>query len=80
MKLCITSFLKGRNVMVRKLIERVFMQKQPSAGFFKRDVMKNLAEFAGSRSQKSSLGVLKSSADSTKNPLLKRDFSISVFL
>ena len=42
--------------------------------------MKNLAEFAGSRSQKSSLGVLKSSADSTKNPLLKRDFSISVFL
>ena len=42
---------------------------QGSLGFF---VMKNLAEFAGSRSQKSSLGVLKSSSNSTKKSIIKK--------
>ena len=30
--------------MLRKLTQRVFMQKQPSEGFFKKGVVRNFAE------------------------------------
>ena len=39
-KICVTSFLKKQ-----KQTARVFMQKQPSEGFFKKRVMRNFAEF-----------------------------------
>ena len=40
-----TSFLKRRKVKLGQQTERVFMQKQPSEGFFKKRVIINFAEF-----------------------------------
>ena len=44
-KICVTSFLKKRNAVVRQETERVLMEKQPSEEFFKKGVMRNFAKF-----------------------------------
>ena len=44
-KIFVTSFLKRRKVVVGQQTERVFMQKQPSEGFFDKGVMRNFAKF-----------------------------------
>ena len=44
---------KGRGWTINK--KRVFMVKQPSAGFYKKDVMRNFAEFTKKKSVPESL-------------------------
>ena len=44
-KICVTSFLKKQKVAVGQWTARVFMQKHPSEGFFKKRVMRNFGEF-----------------------------------
>ena len=44
-KICVTLFLKKRNVVAGQQTERVFILKQLSEVFFKKGVMRNFAEF-----------------------------------
>ena len=48
-KIFVTSFLKRRKVVVGQQTERVFMQKQPSEGFFDKGVMRNFEKFTRKR-------------------------------
>ena len=42
-KISVTTFLKRPSVVLGKQTERVFMQKQPSKGFFKKGATRNFA-------------------------------------
>ena len=64
-----TLFLKRR---------KVFMQKQPSKGFFKKDLIRNFAEFTSKHVLESLFFIKSNSID--LQLLLKGDSSAGVFL